>query len=93
MCLSKSFITSVRRSSFLGRTAGAAFKGRSNGKRTGPATAGDSSFPPPGETAPTRVATEVSVLCLWAAVGLVLAGAVLALEFGEELTQAMAAAG
>jgi hypothetical protein len=47
MCLSKSSITSVRRSSFLGRTASAVFKGRSDGKRTGPATAVDSSFPPP----------------------------------------------
>lgn len=43
--------------------------------------------------APTRLATELTMLCLWAAVGLALTGAAFALGFGAELTQALAAAG
>lgn len=43
--------------------------------------------------APTRLATEVIVLGLWAAAGLALTGVAFALGFGAELTQALAAAG
>ena len=43
--------------------------------------------------APTRLAGEVIVLCLWAALGLAVTGAVIAAGFGEELTQALATAG
>lgn len=38
-------------------------------------------------------ATVISILCLWAAVGLALTGTLVALGFGEELTQALAMAG
>jgi hypothetical protein len=43
--------------------------------------------------APTRLATEVIVLCLWAAAGLALTGGLFALGFAEEITQALGAAG
>jgi len=43
--------------------------------------------------APTRLATEMSVLCLWAAVGLGLTGVLFALGFGQEVIQALASAG
>jgi len=38
-------------------------------------------------------ATVLGILCLWAAVGLVLTGTLVALGFGQELTQALAMAG